>query len=53
MGESLSDEAKESIARYMVPRWMYTSAGTIVWKRAAKKNGVKERLYDGPYGRCQ
>lgn len=52
-GESLPDEAKELMAKYMVPRWIYTSVGTMGWKRAAKKNGVKKRLYDRPYGRCQ
>lgn len=48
-GEPLPERAVELMGKYMIPRWMYTSMGTMGWKSAAGKNGVKARLYDRPY----
>jgi len=49
--KAASPEAMVLMAKPLVPGWMYTRIGGFMWKRRAKKHGVKKRLYDRPYQR--
>ncbi|MGD0328939.1 MAG: NAD(P)H-dependent oxidoreductase [Nitrososphaeria archaeon] len=45
----LPDEALKLMKRPLVSPLMYTWFGDAAWKKAAKENGVENRLYERPY----
>lgn len=47
-GEVAPSEAIELMAKKQMPVWLYLFFATRMWKRTAKENGVKDRLYDRP-----
>jgi len=48
-GKPVPQEAVESMAKPIIPAWMYALLGGIGWKRQARKHGVQKKLYDRPY----
>lgn len=45
----IPQEAKEKMAKFLVPAWLYRLAGMMRWKRDSKKHGVNKQLYSRPY----
>ncbi len=51
-GRAISEEAIALMARRTMPRWLYTFAGNLGFRREARKNGIRgNRLADRPYGK--
>jgi len=45
----LSDQVEALTRKPLMPRWLYMLGGNAMWRRVAKKNGVRNRLRDRPY----
>jgi len=48
-GQPVSDEARELLAKPLMPVWMYKLGGTIGWKMRARKFGMLKLLRARPY----
>lgn len=44
-------EAKNMFSKGLIPAWVYTFAGNMGWKPAAKKFNAHKRLYERPYAK--
>lgn len=45
----IPQEAKNLMAKLIVPAWLYRWMGGMKWKRDSKKHGVNKQLYSRPY----
>jgi NAD(P)H-dependent FMN reductase len=48
-GKAVPQEARQKMARPLIPNWLYIWFGKMNWKRQTKKHGVHKKLYDRPY----
>jgi len=48
-GKEIPAEVIGLMGKAMMPRWIYNRVGDWGWKRAAKKNGVSDRLRERPF----
>lgn len=49
IGNPVPQEAIDSMAKPMMPKWVYLLMGGLRWKRDAKKNKVLKTMLDRPY----
>ena len=49
LGQPISDNAQELLAKPLMPQWMYRLGGTIGWKMRARKFGTQKQLKARPY----
>jgi hypothetical protein len=48
-GKDLPDEAVKLMGKPFIPRWLYCVFGNWGFRKEAKKQGVRDRLYERPY----
>ena len=49
LGQPISDNAQELLAKPLMPEWMYRLGGTIGWKMRSRKFGTHKQLKARPY----
>ena len=48
-GNPVPQEAIDSMAKSLMPKWVYLLVGRLRWKRSAKKNKVLKTILDRPF----
>lgn len=48
-GKALPKEAVDLMAKRSLPRWLYIAFGNMGWKRRARANGARDKIYDRPF----
>jgi hypothetical protein len=49
-GEDVPGEAVKFMGKPFIPKWLYCAFGNWGFRKQAKRHGVREKLYDKPYG---
>ena len=53
LGMSIPQEARDILARPIIPNWLYKMFGGFGWKQAAKQYGTVKSVHDQPYRRVE
>jgi multimeric flavodoxin WrbA len=48
-GNAIPEDARKQLSKPFIPAWLYRIAGSMGWKKQARRNGTEKRLNDRPY----